>query len=104
MTPPPEDFEKSIRDEMRITDEAWLELVQHEARKLDVFLPAAVAEMLLWEYTGWPAFWYTSEATEECRAQVRTTLRENLFAWQTQFPPPERAPVGPSVFRRLLER
>ena len=54
-----------------------------------------------WEYTGFPAFWFTDDASEECRAKVRTVLNENLFAWQTQFPPPERGPEGPSVWERL---
>ncbi len=84
------------------TDETWLELVHKETQKLDVYVPDAIAEMLLWEYTGFPAFWFTDDAPEECRAQVRTILNENLFAWQTQFPPPERSPEGPSVWERLV--
>jgi ferric iron reductase protein FhuF len=75
-----------------------------ETQKLNVHVPDEIAKMLLWEYTGYPAFWYLDEAPEECRAQVRTVIRQNLYAWQIQFPPPDKPPVGPSVYERLLRR
>lgn len=76
----------------------WIELAQEEALKLGVALPPEVADGILWEYTGFPAFFDPEEGAEATfRRQIREEITSRLVDYRTAYP----GLKGLSSFQRI---
>lgn len=56
----------------------WIELVQETAKEFDIKLTSSEADYILWEETGFPAF-FDGDPETCCREQLRKFFREEYF-------------------------